>query len=84
MRSREVKQRLVLERPLGLREHLAAESPVGEHAQVQLRLGGDVMTQRIVPHGEVGQRGGIVSPVEETDLVGTGLVELMSFLSCTA
>ncbi len=43
--------------PLGLRKHLPAERLVGEHPEIELRLGSHVLADRIVPHGEIGHLG---------------------------
>ena len=80
MRSSEVEHRLVLQRPFGLRKQLAAERLVGEHAQIELRLGRDILADRVVPHGEVGHLGRIVALFEEADLIGTGFVHLVVVL----
>ena len=73
----EVEHCLVAVRAGGLLEHLAFEDVIGEHAEVELRLGRRVHAQRVVPYCEVGQLGGVVGPFEEADLVGAGLVHLV-------
>ena len=79
-RRGEVEHRLVLQRPLGLRKHLAAERLVGEHAEIELRFGGHVPADRVVPHAEIGHLGRVVGPFEETHLVATRLVHLIVVL----
>ena len=80
MRRRKVEHRLVLLRTLALRQHLTLEGLVGEHPEVKLRLGRDVLPDRIVPHRKVGHLGRIPHPVDEAHLVGSRIVHLVVVL----
>ena len=61
----------------GLLQVLAREAHVGEHTQVELRIGRGVATNRIVPDGEVGHLSRVIDAIEEADLVDRGLVGLV-------
>ena len=78
VRRIEVEHGPVAARTLALREHLAAERHVGEHAQVELRLGRGVAPHGVVPDCEVGQLGRVAGFVEEAHAVHGGVVELVA------
>ena len=80
MRRRKVEHRLVLLRPLALRQHLTLEGLVGEHPEVELRLGRNVLPDRVVPHRKVGHLGRIPHPVDEAHLVAPRIVHLVVVL----
>ena len=77
MGRRKVKHRLMLFRPLALRENLSFEGLVGEHPEVELRLGRNVLPDRIVPHRKIGHLGRIPRPLDKAHLVGAGFVGLV-------
>ena len=52
--SAEIEQGFMLQGTFALLQDLTPERLVGEHAQVELWLGGDVLPDRVVPQGEVG------------------------------
>ena len=61
-----------------LKGNLAPEGAVGEHAQVELRLGRGVAPHGVVPDGEVGQLGRVAGFVKEAHAVHGGVVELVA------
>ncbi len=70
----EIEHRLVAVGALGLLQRLAAEAHVGEESEIELRIGRDVTSHRVVPDGERRHFGRIVSPLQKANLVDRRLV----------
>ena len=77
MRCAEIEHSLVPCGTFRLLERLPFEGHVGEHPHEDLRIGRDVMAQRVVPDRKVGHQRGIDQTVQKTHLVDRRFVHLV-------
>ena len=77
MRGAEIEHGLVPCGTFRLLERLPFEGHVGEHPHEDLRIGRDVMAQRVVPDRKVGHQRGVDQTVQKTHLVDRRFVHLV-------